>query len=168
MTGITFRDDIKKFWAGHLATQNRVREGWERLKKKKLGSQEILSQPKQRSQHVSWSLEYGKIRKKCLACPPQIRQRWLQSQLEFGKYKNNTSSSLKDANIYTIQHWNSENTKTILQIPSRTQISTPFNTGIRKIRKKIHDMPHSNIRFGQLPRSENPRRSRGPQNTNKK
>jgi hypothetical protein len=53
MTGVTFRDDIKKFWAGHLATQNHVREGWERLKKKKLGSQEILSQPKQKSQHVS-------------------------------------------------------------------------------------------------------------------
>ncbi len=82
--------------------------------RKKLGNQEILSQTKHRSQHGTWSLEYGKIRKKYLACPAQLYKSGVQSQLEFGKYKNNTSNSL--------------------------QKPTPFNTGIRKIRKRTPDI----------------------------
>jgi hypothetical protein len=85
-----------------------------------------------------------KRRKKYLACPPQIHKSGLQSQLEFGRYKNNTSISLKYTKIDTNQHWNSENTQ---RIPD------------------IHTLPHSNIRFGQFPPSENRRRRRGPQTT---
>jgi hypothetical protein len=83
-------------------------------------------------------------KKKHLACPLQIQKSELQSQLEFGRFKNNTSISLKYTKTDTNQHWNSENTPRI---------------------SNIHTLPHSNIRFGQLPRSENRRRGRGGSQT---
>jgi hypothetical protein len=61
--------------------------------------------------------------------------------------KRTSHALLKYTKVESNHIWNSENTKTILRIPSSsTQKLTPFNTGIRKIRTKIHDKVCSNLR----------------------
>ncbi len=84
----------------------------------------MLSQAKKKSQHVTWSLEYGKTRNKLPRMP--------------------SSNTQKLVSIITgIQKIRKQYFKFS---PQSTQKPTPFNTGIRKIRKEyLTYIPCSNL-----------------------